>query len=148
MLGVVGLSPELTNLADFNDTQSGLLWSLRNQSLVPSLSYGYTAGAVYMGKMGLASLVLGGYDASRFEANNLTMLVSPDDSRRLYVGLHSVQVDRSLIETVSLLPNGISAAIDSTVPEIWVPISACQAFEASFGKWKTLPRYYILTASV
>jgi hypothetical protein len=134
MLGVFGLSPELTNFADFNATQAGFLWALRNQNLIPSLSYGYSAGAVYMGKTGLASLVLGGYDASRFEENNLTIPFGPDDSRRLYVGLHSIQVDRSLIETVSLLPNGISATIDSTVPEIWLPIPACQAFEAAFGK--------------
>jgi hypothetical protein len=134
MMGVLGLSPELTNFADFNDTQAGLLWSLRNQSLIPSLSYGYSVGAFYMGKIGDASLVLGGYDASRSATNNLTIPFGPDDSRRLHIGLHSIQVDHSLLDIASILPNGLFATIDSTFPELWLPIPACKAFEAAFGK--------------
>lgn len=32
-----------------------------------------------------------------------------------------------------LLTQGISALVDSTVPHIWLPTAACQAFEDAFG---------------
>ncbi|KAL2071088.1 hypothetical protein VTL71DRAFT_12323 [Oculimacula yallundae] len=34
---------------------------------------------------------------------------------------------------MSLLPSGILTLIDSTVPEIWLPLSACSVFETTFG---------------
>jgi hypothetical protein len=134
MLGAFGLSPKPVNFSDFNDPQPSFLWSLRNHTLIPSQSYGYTAGAAYVGKGIGASLVLGGYDTSRFKTNNLTISFGPDDSRPLLVGLQSVQADNTLLGTISLLPQGIYALIDSTVPEIWLPISACEIFEAAFGE--------------
>lgn len=34
---------------------------------------------------------------------------------------------------MSLLPTGIYTLIDSTVPEIWLPLPACTVFESAFG---------------
>lgn len=49
------------------------------------------------------------------------------------MGLQAVQARDALLGTVSLLPSGILTLIDSTVPEIWLPVSACSVFETAFG---------------
>lgn len=133
MLGVFGLGPIPTNFSDFNDPQPSYMYSIKNQSLIPSLSYGYTAGAPYRGKGVLGSLTLGGYDSSRFEPNNMTFTFGSENAGSLVVGLHSIQIDKALDGVVELLPKGIYSLIDSTIPEIWLPIEACVLFETSFG---------------
>jgi hypothetical protein len=79
------------------------------------------------------SLTLGGYDESRFTANNLTFPFSADDSKPLTLGLQAIEATNTFQGVVSLLPQGILTFIDSTVPEIWLPIAACKIFEAAFG---------------
>jgi len=133
MLGIFGLGPKPTNFSDFNQPQPSYLWSLKNQSLIPSLSFGYSAGAPYQGKGFLGSLTLGGYDSARFEPNNMTFTFGPDSYQPLIVGLQSIQAGNTLNGVVSLLPKGLLSFIDSTVPEIWLPIEACSIFETSFG---------------
>lgn len=49
------------------------------------------------------------------------------------MGLQSIQYSNSTIANNELLSNGILAFVDSTVPHIWLPVSACQAFEKAFG---------------
>lgn len=79
------------------------------------------------------SLTLGGYDESRFTPNDLSFSFASDNSRDLVVGVQSI-VSTSQDGTVkSLLPAGILTYVDSTVPQIWLPIEACQAFEDAFG---------------
>jgi len=135
MIGVFGLGPKPTNFSDFNDPQPSYMWSLKNQSLIPSLSYSYTAGASYNNS--LASLVLGGYDASQ---KNLSKQAAQDVQfnmdlgYNLRVGLQEILVTDSLAGTVTLLPEGIMTYIDSTIPEIWLPVPACEMFESAFGK--------------
>lgn len=46
-LGLFGLTPRPTNFTDFNDPQPSFMQSLQNRSLIPSLSWSYTAGARY-----------------------------------------------------------------------------------------------------
>ena len=46
-LGLFGLDPTPTNFTNLNDPQPSYMWYLRNQSMIPSTSWGYTAGAVY-----------------------------------------------------------------------------------------------------
>jgi hypothetical protein len=134
LFGVFGLGPKPTNFTDgFNDPQPSFMWSLKNQSMIPSISYGYTAGAPYRLKKVLGSLTLGGYDASRFTPNNLTFPFSTDDSRILTVGIQTIMASNTLRGVMSLLPVGILALIDSTVPEIWLPEAACTIFEQAFG---------------
>ena len=48
------------------------------------------------------------------------------------VGLQSVTYSTSKTET-PLLPDGVLALVDSTVPYLWLPESACTAFENAFG---------------
>ena len=104
-----------------------------NKAFIPSLSFGYTAGAKYRQKSVFGSLTLGGYDASRFTPNNLAFTFGSDDSRSLLVGIQAITADRTLIGTVTPLTSGILSFIDSGTPQIWLPLSACTIFERAFG---------------
>lgn len=89
-----------------------------------------------------ASLTLGGYDASHFAPGNLTFSLAGDNSRDLVVGVQSITVDGSLHE---LLPNPILVFIDSTIPHIWLPLNACEVFEAVFGiSWDPASDLYLV----
>ena len=46
-LGNLGLTPRPVNLTGFEDPSPSFLSSLRTSNLIPSLSYGYNAGAQY-----------------------------------------------------------------------------------------------------
>lgn len=46
-LGSFGLTPRPTNFTDFNDPQPSFMETLKNKSMIPSLSWSYTAGAPY-----------------------------------------------------------------------------------------------------
>lgn len=46
-LGQFGLDPAPSNFTTLDDPQPSFLWTLRNQSMIPSTSWAYTAGAYY-----------------------------------------------------------------------------------------------------
>jgi hypothetical protein len=46
-LGTFGLTPRPTNFSNFNDPQPSFMETLKNKSMIPSLSWAYTAGAPY-----------------------------------------------------------------------------------------------------
>lgn len=71
--GLIGLNPRPTNFTNFTDPVPSFLSTLKNRSMIPSLSWAYTAGNQYRSDKVLGSLTLGGYDASRFESNRLTL---------------------------------------------------------------------------
>ena len=148
-LGNLGLSSQnITFTADGGNTSPSFLGSLRNENLIPSLSFGYTAGASYRkaasnlmgfrcllltGQNGTTgSLTLGGYDASRFIPNDVSFTFAPQATRQLVVGLQSVTYSNSTTQT-SLLSPGINTLVDSTVPYLWLPESTCDAFQEAFG---------------
>lgn len=47
VLGIFGLGQQPTNLTEFGDPRPSFLTSLHAQGMIPSLSWGYTAGARY-----------------------------------------------------------------------------------------------------
>ena len=97
----------------------------------------------------LGSLTLGGYDASRFMPNNLTFPFDADDSRRLTLGLQSVTVSNTLQGALTPLSQGALFMIDSSVPDIWLPMSACQLFEQAFGlNYDPLTDLYLVNDSI
>lgn len=49
------------------------------------------------------------------------------------VGVQSISSMNQNGTGATLLANGIMSNVDSTVPQIWLPIEACQAFEKAFG---------------
>lgn len=76
---------------------------------------------------------MGGYDAALFKPINLTFPIK--NSLELSLGLQSISATNVLggVAEAFLLPNGILTSIDSTVPEIWLPVEACTLFEKAFG---------------
>ena len=79
------------------------------------------------------TLTLGGYDAARFTPNGISFPFASDISRNLVVGLQSIEFSDSKTEPKDLLSEGILTFVDSTVPHIWLPLSACTKFENAFG---------------
>ena len=81
-----------------------------------------------------ATLTLGGYDSSKFTPNNVSLRFANDVSRDLVVGLQSIRFSDSITTNKELLPDGgILAFVDSTDPHIWLPLTACRAFESAFN---------------
>lgn len=86
-----------------------------DQELIPSFSFGYTAGAKYRLNGVFGSLTLGGFDAARFVTNNLTFPFAADDSRSLTIGFQSVIASKTLQGVLKPLTNGAFFLIDSSV---------------------------------
>ena len=146
-IGSLGISPHPELFETFNDPQPSLLATLRNQSLIPSVSWAYTAGAYYREPKVYGSLVLGGYDDSRLaRGENETGIDFPfgaDISRDLLIGIREISSD-----TVGtpLLSHTIYAFIDSLVPHLWLPLEVCTAFEQAFNlTWNSTAELYLLT---
>ena len=77
-----------------------------------------------------ASLTLGGYDSSKFIPSNVSFILNVDNERDLLISLNSVTTSES---PNPLLTTPIYALIDSTFPEMWLPLEVCQKFEQAFG---------------
>ncbi|OCK78367.1 acid protease [Lepidopterella palustris CBS 459.81] len=124
----LGGGPIATFLTDFNYS-----------NCTPSLSYGYTAGAQYRNdsKGVLASLILGGFDHSRFTTQGTSISMPGNGNSSLIVGVESIVVapDPSVDSNqYSMTANnqGFSALIDSTLPYLWLPQAVCDNFAARF----------------
>ena len=92
----------------------------------------------------LGSLVLGGYDSSKFIPNDLTFGFGPEDDRELIVQLQQISATGTTNPT--LLSSAIPMFIDSTVPHIWLPLSVCELFESAFGlTWDPTTELYLLS---
>ena len=148
-LGYLGLSPIPFNFSSqddatiMKDPQPSFLSNLKNQSLIPSLSWGYTAGASYRADPTFGSLVLGGYDESRFIPNNMTFAFAADFSRDLTVNLHSISYDT--LGSSPLLTESIPIFINSLVTHLWLPTEVCQRFEEVFNlTWSDSEQLYLL----
>lgn len=130
-VGSLALNARPVNFTDHNNPIPSLLQSLRNISTpIPSLSWSYTAGAYNLAPKVFGSLVLGGYDSSRFQPNNLTFPFGADISLDLQVVIQRITVNAS---TDALLSQPIVSYISTLVPDIWLPLDACTEFAKAFG---------------
>ncbi|KAI9855176.1 MAG: hypothetical protein M1813_000535 [Trichoglossum hirsutum] len=144
-IGSFGISPGPSNLSDPSGQKSSFLVGLKQNGTIPSLSWGYTAGARYQLSKVFGSLTLGGYDISRFTPNNLTFPFGIGNSDDLTVGIQSITMSGSDGHDTSLLPNPILAFIDSTIPHLWLPKDACARFESAFGlTWDDASQLYLV----
>ncbi|KAL8673608.1 MAG: hypothetical protein Q9168_001963 [Polycauliona sp. 1 TL-2023] len=133
-LGMLAVNAKTTNYTGITEQgQASLMTTLKDQGRIPSLSFGYTAGAPYRLKKVLASLTLGGFDQSRFTENDMTFSFAPDTDRDLVVGIQSISSTDQNGTSHDLLRTAINAYVDSTVAQIWLPLEACQLFEKAFG---------------
>ncbi|KAL8735255.1 MAG: hypothetical protein Q9181_002887 [Wetmoreana brouardii] len=134
-LGILGLAArpivwEDHSDKDHSDNAPGLISSLKSQELIPTLSYGFTAGASYKNAPG--SLTIGGYDETRLTPNDVSFAFGSQSARQLTVAVQGISVTNSNADS-QLLPQGMFALVDSTVPHIWLPEAACESFERAFG---------------
>lgn len=133
-MGHIGVHPKPTNFSAFEDPVPSFMTGLFTQGSIPSLSFGYTAGSRYYGNTVLASLTLGGFDASRIIPNDLTFIMAPDNERDLVVGVTSITANTTSNQNINLLKQtDLNMFIDSTIAELWLPVDVCKAFENAFG---------------
>lgn len=133
-LGHFGVNPKPTNFSAFVDPAPSYMSTLFNQSLLPSLAFGYTAGKRYHDPPLLSSLTLGGYDASRFVPNDISFGFAPDNERDIVVGILGITANTATKSNINLRPRDpFTMYIDSTIAELWLPIEVCKAFEQTFG---------------
>ncbi|KAK4896171.1 hypothetical protein LTR49_028179 [Elasticomyces elasticus] len=146
-LGSLGVSPVPFNFTNLDEPQPSMMGTLKKQSLIPSTSWAYTAGAYCKNPPVLGSLTLGGYDTTRFQPNNVSFAFYSDFSRDLQVSLQSIIYDT--VGSPPLLASSIDIFIDSLVAEIWLPINVCQAFESAFDlHWDNTAQLYIVDDNV
>lgn len=146
-LGSLGLSSLPISFKDPPDQRPSLITSLKDANLIPSLSYGYTAGAFYRNQTG--SLTLGGYDASKFVPNDISIEFADSPTRQLVVALKSITYSDSDSNDQALLTDGILTLIDTTVPHIWLPLAACQSFENAFGiSYEPISNLYLVNSTI
>lgn len=97
----------------------------------------------------LGSLTLGGYDSTRFEATGLSIPFASDDTRPLQVAIQTITGESTLSGVTSLLPSPVFANIDSTLPYLWLPESACEAFTSAFGlTYDNVTRLYLVNDTI
>jgi hypothetical protein len=147
-LGSLSLNPRPVNFTDFNTPIPSLMQNLRNKTEdpIPSLSWSYTAGAYNKAPKIPGSLVLGGYDATRFQPNSVTFPFGSDQSFDFQVAIQTITT--SLTQD-PLLETGIIAYISTLVPDIWLPESVCEQFEKAFNlTWDTKTELYLMSTSL
>ncbi|KAH8898702.1 acid protease [Thozetella sp. PMI_491] len=132
-LGIFGLNNQPVNFSSLgNYSATSFVTTLKDQKLIPSLSWSYTAGARYRLKQVYGQLIFSGYDRSRFnEDKTASFTMADDQTRDLVVSLQSIGYSGE--QQATLLSNSIQAYVDSTDPNLWLPSEACDAFEKAFG---------------
>ena len=134
-LGSIGLATAQANFTAEDENLASLLASLSSQNLTTSLSFGYSAGASYASPADYGSLVLGGYDSSRIESENLTIALGGDVNQTLRTSIQNIVAENTNDGTVSLFreESSIITTIDSTTSQLWLPQTVCDLFEETFG---------------
>lgn len=83
----------------------------------------------------VGSLVLGGYDASRFTASNISFPLGGPHNLSIQVAVSSLLGMNTLSGTRALLESNepTTFTIDSSVADLWLPRDSCDLFVAAFG---------------
>ncbi|KAK1963344.1 eukaryotic aspartyl protease [Colletotrichum sublineola] len=124
--------------------ESPLSQAVKKNGRIPSYSYGYTAGAHYMGVSGTpCSLTLGGYDKSRFVQHNDDFSLDPSDGLP-HALVRAIEVttgpEKALPDgwntstrILSDMSTSFTALIDSSTPYLWLPDAICDQFAEAFN---------------
>ncbi|KAF8253927.1 acid protease, partial [Wilcoxina mikolae CBS 423.85] len=141
-LGFFGLASDDTDFGD-GIKHPSYLTSLYNESKIPSMSWGYQAGAAYRKT---ASLVLGGYDGGRFKSNDATFNLTSVETKNVQAPLTSLTVDLSDGTSLgNIISKPINASINSVTSYIWLPKETCQKLEKAFNiTWNATEELYLL----
>jgi hypothetical protein len=87
------------------------------------------------GNNNFGSLVLGGYDSTRFSTTtSIKIPFAASNANALTLGVQSIIATNTASGTASLTPGGgHSTLIDSSVSQLWLPVDVCDSFAAAFG---------------
>jgi hypothetical protein len=164
-VGVFGLSAGRIALDEAD--RPGLLSAAAMGLSLPSRSYSYTAGSATSKTLSTisvypqlterslenstGSLVLGGYDTSRFDAKTTVSIAMPNKQNdSLIISVQAIYISG---QTGASWPTASGSKpmdfiIDSSLPQMWLPIEACTVFEKAFGlTWDKELEFYILDES-
>jgi hypothetical protein len=146
-LGSLSLNARPINFTSYNSPITSMLQNLRNMPTpIPSLSWSYTAGAYNLAPKVFGSLVLGGYDSTRFEPNNITFPFGKDVSLDLQVAIQRITVSGT---ADTLLSQPIISYISTLVPDIWLPSDACTMFTKIFRlSFNTSSEYFYINSTM
>jgi hypothetical protein len=124
--------------------------ALARNSTLPSLGSSLTRDSTP------PSLVLGGYDASRVDTKSTLQVDIASNSALsatypFYVNLTSMTFSNSVKQwqngSVDSL-GSVAIYIDSAVPQLWLPLSACAVFEQVFGlEWNETAQLYLINST-
>ncbi|KAK1997260.1 eukaryotic aspartyl protease [Colletotrichum falcatum] len=124
--------------------ESPLSQAVKKYGRIPSYSYGYTAGAYYMGVSGTpCSLTLGGYDESRFIKHDEEFSLDPSDGLP-HALVRAIEVTtgqdvalpdgwNTSTRILSSMSTSFTAMIDSSTPYLWLPDAICDEFAEAFN---------------
>ena len=145
-LSLFGLNPRSFPLPETSAPLPNYLTSLNQSGSIPSLSWSYTAGNQYRPGPVYGSLILGGYDSSRFVPNDFSFVIDGTNSRGFTVNIGTIVLETN--DTVTILGTkneSLSAAIDSTTPYFTLPLNVCEQFEEAFGiEWDSGVQGYLV----
>ena len=143
-LGLFGINPSPSNFSSFNDPVPSYMTTLKDRSMIPSLSWSYTAGNQYRFNKVLGSLTLGGYDTSRFIPNDVSFSFNEENVRDLTVNIESITMTAGGANT-TLMSTSIAAFVDSTVAYMYLPLDVCESFERAFSiSWNSSVQAYLV----
>ncbi|KAJ4299707.1 hypothetical protein N0V90_004953 [Kalmusia sp. IMI 367209] len=149
-MGYFGLAAGPVSPGAGKDSVNPFLTTFASSGQIPSISYGYTAGASYnengadditenSGNGAVGNLVLGGYDDTRVNMKKGVSIGMPSiQNNSLVVGVPSIiynpdpYVDAGSFSFTSET-KGFSAIIDSTLPYLWLPDKVCDHFAEKFN---------------
>ncbi|KAL1597725.1 hypothetical protein SLS60_008211 [Paraconiothyrium brasiliense] len=156
-LGQFGLSAGATNPGGGQGAIASFIQKFNNTGVIPSVSYGYAAGAKYKrNNVGvLGSLVLGGYDETRINPDNQVSIKMPNaQNNSLVVGVQSVSwipnsnVNPTVVSFTEDNVKGFQATIDSTFPYLWLPDAVCDHFAETFNlNYNKTTNFYTLNST-
>lgn len=127
--------------------------------VIPSRSFGYSVGAHYRNNQrGVpGSLVLGGFDSSRFTGDGVSINMPSAQDNSLVVGVQSIlyktdpavsTITRSFTSNEERPEGGFMAVIDSTIPYLILPNDICGFFAEEFQlTYDEVSRYYLVNDS-
>ena len=97
------------------------------------------------------SLIIGGYDQSRFSASGLNIPIGGFKDRSLPLSIQSIVAENTLANIISMTSEekGIDVIIDSTVAQLWLPQSVCDLFAQAFGlTYDSGPGLYLMNNTI
>lgn len=135
-IGFLGLGTQPYSFNSTSPLYPSPLQSLWDSGLTTSRYWAYHAGSSRSGIDG--SLTIGGYDRNRGDVASSPYWSFKADEK-LVVEVNSISINTGFIEP-------FAAAIDITVPELWLPGDVCDIFESTFGlTWDEDQYMYILS---